>query len=67
MTSIFCPVDCRYLNQNEEQQNENFYKTGHRGLHECMKFNTRVYHKSYHPRLLKCEECFKKCNELNKY
>jgi hypothetical protein len=55
----FCSKDCKYLTPTEQQQNENFVKTGQRDLHICSKYNTRLYHKSAHPALFKCEACLK--------
>lgn len=50
--SKFCG-DCEYLNYTEKEQEIAFGDPDHK----CMKYNKRVLHYEYHPRLLKCDDC----------
>ena len=47
----FCPDECEYLKPNEINQENNHTP------HICTKFGKRVLHKSYHPKLVRLEEC----------
>lgn len=49
----FCPVRCEYLSITEEEQNIRKDKPNH----ICLKYNQRVKHGAYHPRLIRCNEC----------
>jgi hypothetical protein len=63
MTSIFCSEACQYLTPSEQQQNENFVKTGKKGFHECAKYETRLYHYTAHPQIFKCKACVQDASE----
>jgi len=48
-----CDDGCRFLSITEEEQN----KLKPKPNHICLKYNTRVKHVIYHPRLMRCREC----------
>ena len=52
--------NCRYLSINESQQT-NLRKLGYDVIHYCMKYNTRLYHRTnlrYHSNAIQpCREC----------
>lgn len=48
----FCG-ECCYLSVTEEEQNEIRPKPEH----VCNKYNVKLYHLTYHPRLLRCYQC----------
>mgnify|MGYP000992880286 FL=1 len=51
MNNIYFCGKCKYLNPIEHDQSikkEN---------HICYKYNIRVYHREFHPEILKCSEC----------
>lgn len=48
---IFCASDCPFLKPTENRQHNP------KIVHTCKKFDKRVYHKMYHPKILKCMEC----------
>jgi hypothetical protein len=49
----FCPVRCEHLSITEDEQNKRQDKPDH----ICLKYNQRVKHGAYHPRLFRCNEC----------
>lgn len=51
----FCPGDCGHLSITEVEQNKNPNKPDH----ICLKYNVRVKHGPFHPKLMRCEECLK--------
>lgn len=53
-----CPMTCKYLNITEWGQSELKKTTGETIPHWCLKYDTKLYHLSAHPRLFKCEECY---------
>jgi hypothetical protein len=54
--NIFCPCQkCTYLNYSEEEQNTMKPKPDH----ICLKYNVRLKHGAFHPKLIRCEECLK--------
>lgn len=46
----FCN-ECEYLNPTEQEQTK---KKEH---HICQKYNVRVYHREFHPNIVKCSAC----------
>jgi hypothetical protein len=55
---MFCPANCKYLSETEQQQDARWYE-GIRGKrsHICNKFKDRVFHGVYHPKLIRLKRC----------
>jgi hypothetical protein len=51
----FCSELCGYLNYTEEEQN----KLKNKPNHICLKYNKRLKHLQYHPKIVRCDECIK--------
>ena len=59
MSDIYCPINCKWLNVTEEEQNRLQQNTGKKLHHVCLKHEKQLYRLSDHPKLHKCEECCK--------
>lgn len=57
MKERFCNEDCIYLSCSECAQY--YYRKANKENipHVCNKYNKRLYHWEYHPRICKCNEC----------
>ena len=49
----FCPDNCEYLSITEAEQNKHPDKPDH----ICLKYNIRIKHGAFHPKLVRCKEC----------
>lgn len=49
--SRFCKPNCCYLFPTEEEQ------TSEKEAHWCAKYGERLYHRSNHPKIVKCRAC----------
>ncbi len=58
MNNDFCLPTCKFLSITEDKQDMIKVITGSRPFHICNKYDKRLYHKSAHPHIFKCEECF---------
>ena len=56
--SEFCLMTCEHLNITEWDQSELKKTTGVLIPHECLKYDTRLYHRAAHPKLFKCDKCY---------
>lgn len=57
--SEYCPINCKWLNVTEEEQNSIQQRRGKMITHVCLKYEKQLYHHQEHPKLHKCEECCK--------
>lgn len=53
--NLLCDDWCEYLSIKELEQRKHPDKPDH----ICLKYNTRVKHGPFHPKLMRCEECLK--------
>ena len=51
--STFCPDVCTYLSCTESEQN----KVRPKSDHICLKYNVRVKHEIFHPKIMRCKMC----------
>jgi len=58
MINKFCDDQCKYLNPTEMEQ-----KTIGVKLHWCEKYNKKVIHMQYHPKILRLDECIGEEND----
>ena len=49
----FCRKNCKELSPNEKDQSDK------KEEHRCARFNLRVFHGSFHPKLLMAGECIR--------
>jgi hypothetical protein len=54
--------NCRFLNVTEEQQNKIKLNDNQLTKHYCLLFNQMLFHKDYHPKIPRIEECFRLSN-----
>jgi hypothetical protein len=48
---VFCGTNCKFLRPKEYEQ------TDEKEIHLCKKYNKRVLHLDFHPRLIRLPEC----------
>ena len=53
---------CRFLNVTEEEQNKIKLNDNQLTKHYCLLFNQMLFHKDYHPKIPRIEECFRLSN-----
>jgi hypothetical protein len=53
----YCPINCKWLNVTEEEQNRILINSGKDIHHVCLKYERDLHHLSDHPKLHKCDEC----------
>jgi len=53
---------CRFLNVTEEEQNKIKLNDNQLTKHYCLLFNQMLFHREYHPKIPRIEECFRLSN-----
>ncbi len=58
MSNIYFCGECKYLNPTEREQSIK------KEYHICQKYKVRLYHREFHPEILKCSACINEGSNL---